>query len=345
MLKNVIKSIVLLLTGVVLLSCDGKNDSRGPKTENLIITFDKNVVKPGETVKLQVYYKGEDVTSSAALYNGTGTDFNDVLMDKTSFSLPEVGKYYYWAGYKGEVSEVITIHVTDRDLPVVPQDPKSGSSDFVHRTFFNQHTGQDCQYCPRMVRKLNSVLSDPAVSDKVVLSVIRNYNSKEAGFANIKNPSGGWPYLVIDNVRSLDYDDRDETFKALINDRTSTAAAAGIAAKADWYEETKEIVVTVAVKAAVAAEYNVGLWLMQDKYYADQTVPDSSFSGDTYNWHDNCVRVAESKYLGAHVGYPLGFIDQKDVRRWTYILKVDDSWFKYITLDYSKLHFAAFLME
>ena len=79
------------------------------------------------------------------------------------------------------------------------------------------------------------------------------------------------------------------------------------------------------------------------QYYADQTVPDSSFSGETYNWHDNCVRVAESKYLGAHVGYPLGFIDQKDVRRWTYILKVDDSWFKYITLDYSKLHFAAFV--
>ena len=69
------------------------------------------------------------------------------------------------------------------------------------------------------------------------------------------------------------------------------------------------------MKAAVSGEYNVGLWLLQDGYYRKHTVDNGRLGllegtwGDSYNFHDNSVRVAESKYLGSHIGYPLGRIE------------------------------------
>jgi hypothetical protein len=134
------------------------------------------------------------------------------------------------------------------------------------------------------------------------------------------------------------------------------------------YEDEDIIVVKVAVKAAVDGEYNVGLWLMQDNFKKTQTInPGSTVEGwvegpkNPYNYHNNGVRLAESKYLNSHVGYPLGKMTAGQTKEWIYVLNIkskatqdldgsgtidhnDGTWWEgrsKVNLD--DLHFAAFV--
>ena len=130
----------------------------------------------------------------------------------------------------------------------------------------------------------------------------------------------------------------------------------------------------MAVKAAEADEYNVGLWLMQDNVYVPQSFMDEANANaldgtwkpgsplnNPYSYHNNAIRVAESRYLGAHVGYPLGMLQAGQTAEWIFLVNVnlgegidknddgkidhnDGSWWagwKKVNLD--DLHFAAFV--
>ena len=147
--------------------------------------------------------------------------------------------------------------------------------------------------------------------------------------------------MTFDNIRSYNYGTAPETFRNDIRTTAGEKASVGISANPVYNAATKQIIVTVAVKAAVAGEYNVGLWLMQDDYYDKQVgAPDSS-----YDTHHNNVRVAESSYMGAHCGYPLGYLSVGQTAEWIYMIDVKDSWWTdlYDDVDLDDLHFAAFV--
>ena len=309
--------------------------------EGFRVRIDKSVIKADgiDCVTLSVLYDGVDVSQEASFYMGPGT-LDDVLMTSRSFSSTIVGEYKFWASYAGEVSPTMSVKVTDLDIPSSVTDPQPNNADFVHRVFLNQHTGANCGYCPYMTRFLRESLVDD-VKDMVVLSVLRNYLSPEPGFANVKNPTSGWPYMTFDNIRSYNYGTAPETFRNDIRTTAGEKASVGISANPVYNAATKQIIVTVAVKAAVAGEYNVGLWLMQDDYYDKQVgAPDSS-----YDTHHNNVRVAESSYMGAHCGYPLGYLSVGQTAEWIYMIDVKDSWWTdlYDDVDLDDLHFAAFV--
>ena len=337
------KYVTLVALSLITLSC-GDEKSKGGEgvfTEDLVVSFDRNVIMNdgNQRAVLRAYYKGKDVSEDAMFYMGPGT-IDDKLMTSRSFSSTVVGEYQFWVSYAGEVSETVSVKVTDLDIPSSVTDPQPNSADFVHRVFLNQHTGANCGFCPHMTRFLRESLVDD-VKDMAVLSVLRNYQSPEPGFANVKNPSSGWPYMTFDNVRSYNYDTAPETFRKAIRAAALEKASVGISANPVYNEATKQIIVTVAVKAAVAGEYNVGLWLMQDNYYDKQVgAPDSS-----YDTHHNNVRVAESSYMGAHCGYPLGYLSVGQTAEWIYMIDVKDSWWtdSYDNVNLDDLHFAAFV--
>lgn len=355
-----INRIIFFLTALATIVACGEdiddNGGFGIKMDGLILTFDKSVIKANDSdaVTFKAYYNGSDVTKDVTFYKVAGTKYD--LIPGT-FTTSQVGEYKFQAAYKTTYSDVATISAISKDIPAAAKDTNPGSTSFVRRVFFNQHTGAQCPNCPFMTYLIKKTLSGD-MADKVVLASLRNY-AGEVGFASVPNPANSWPYLHIDYDSTYPYNGSVEGLQAKINDWTSAPAKVGISANPVYYEDG-QIVVKVAVKAAETNEYNVGLWLMQDNFKKTQLVDNSRLSllegtwGDSYNYHDNCVRVAESRYLGSHVGYSLGKIEAGDTAEWIFVVNVNlgseaysytDSWWegKKDGINLDDLHFAAFV--
>ena len=145
--------------------------------------------------------------------------------------------------------------------------------------------------------------------------------------------------MHVDMVQSFNYDAGSPALAALINERTATPALVGISANPVY--EKDRLVVRVSVKAAQTGNYNVGVWFLQDNVYGMQTDNLGITVGDdSYNNHNNCVRLADSEYMGSFVGYPLGEIKAGETAERTFLLNVNKRW-KLTNLD--DLHFAAFV--
>ena len=349
---------LLILAAAMLVSCDKEQGTSvgGVDIPDLAVSFDKNVIRnDGEKATMKAYYKGEDVSDKATFFQMKNGKLE--LYNSREFSSNTVGKYSFQVAYLTSTSKEVTVTVVDREIPERVADPQPANTSFVHRTFFNQHTGAKCGYCPGMTKLIKETLVGET-ADKVVLAVIRGFNGGEAGFAKVPNPSTDYPFLHIDYAEypRMSYKTSVQELTATINNRVSTSAVAGISANPVYYEETKQILVRVTVKADVKNEYNVGLWLMQDNFYAQQT-DNLGIVGpglnDPYNYHNNCVRLADSEYLGAHVGYPLGVLEKGQSADWVFAFDIKDAiekskskggwWESFSAEKLNDLHFAAFV--
>ena len=361
-MKKILTSAALLFAAALAFISCGDKDSTAPgygvNIPDLVLDFDKSVIQASgnDVVTFRAFFKGEDVSASSSLFLVEGKNYTP--MTSMSFYASKVGNYTFQVAYGTSKSDFVKIAAISREIPKAPADSKPQSTDFVHRTFLNQHTGAACPNCPFMTFLLKKTLTDD-VKDKVVLASVRNYGG-ETGFASVPNPASSWPYLHIDYAENCVYNAGTAALKSIIDRRTSTPAAVGISATPEYHEDG-QILVTVAVKAAVSGEYNVGLWLLQDGYYRKQTVDNGRLGllegtwGDSYNFHNNSVRVAESKYLGSHIGYPLGRIEAGQTKEWRFVVNVNLGSAEYGFIDHwwegygdgkvhlEDLHFAAFV--
>lgn len=377
-MKTLVKYFTLIMTLVAVLSCGEKEQpirGLGLDLDGAILAFDKTVIMAdgNDEVTFTSYYDGKNVDGQAKIYYRKGNTGNfDNRVGKT-FSTSQPGDYEFIVQYKTSKSEVVKISAIKKQFPQALPDPDPSNTSFVHRTFFNQYTGVECPNCPYMVYLLDQTLVD-GYEDKVVLAAIRNYSSKEEGFANIPNSGGYYPYLRIDYSTSYDHDGGTKSeLQNLIDQWTSVPAMVGISANAKYYEEDGQLIVTASVKAAETGDYNVGLWLMQDKYFMEQSISekvdypgalhgtwDNGYDNDPYknryDYHDNAVRVAASKYMGGHVGYPLGKIEAGKTAEWTFAVNVNigtqeysftDNWWEGISggINLDDLHFAVFVTK
>lgn len=373
-MKAISKIFMMLAAVTLMAACNddvsGLGGGLGLDAKGIVVTFNKSVIQASgdDVVTFRAYFDGNEVTDQAKFYvqkNGKWENFGG------SFSTDQVGTYTFKAAYKTGQSEYAYINAVSMNIPAAVNDPQPKNVSFVHRTFFNQHTGATCVWCPYMTHLLHKTLTEE-YEDKVVLVAVR---SDENGFANVTNPSNVLPYLHIDY--SSDYDHQMaseaavERLRAKIEDIVSTPAKAGISAVAQYHEDG-QIIVKVSVKAAETDEYNVGLWLLQDNFYTPQDFKDANNPGaldgtwkpgssldNPYSYHDNCLRLTESRYLGAHVGYPLGRIERGETADWIFLVKaqignedvngdkevdLNDSWWKGKgRVNLEDLHFAAFV--
>ena len=375
-MKAISKLCSAIAAVAVMAACSekegGESIGAGINTKGVTITFDKSVIKAdgNDIVTFKAYYDGRDVSDQAKFYNIV--DGRPKRMNDRIFATTEVGSYSFWATCNTGQSEQVTISAISKDIPAAASDDSPSNTSFVHRTFFNQYTAGTCIWCPYMTHLLHKSLKD-GYEDKVVLASIR---SGESGFAQVSNPSSGLPYLHIDYSMGYDHQMASQAavdrLRNLIDGVVAKPAVAGISANTKYYEEDGQILVKVAVKAAVADEYNVGLWLMQDNVKEPQSFKDEANANaldgtwkpgpnNPYNYHNNSVRVAESRYLGAHVGYPLGMLQVGQTAEWIFLVNVnlgagkdtngdevvnhhDGSWWAGKTkVNLEELHFAAFV--
>jgi hypothetical protein len=346
---------LLVLAAAVLVSCEDKADPAGGSSirlPDLAISFDKNIIQNDGTdaVTFKAYYKNEDVSDKATFYRNIPDKLVPEVLSSRVFTSTTVGSYKFKVGYMDSYSDEITVTVTSKTLPSAVADPQPANVSFVHRAFLNQYTGAGCGYCPYMIRLLRQTLVDE-VADKAVLASLRTYGGED-GFAMVPNPSSAYPYLHIDYHDDYDSNLPSEGLAAKINAIAEAPAKVGISANPVYFADEKQIAVRVVVKAAQKGEYNVGLWLMQDNYYKIQK--DSDHIGDSsYNYHDNCVRVADSNYLGYHIGFPLGILDRGETGEWVFMFDLKDAieknkskggwWESFSNEKLNDLHFAAFV--
>lgn len=335
---------LLASAAALLVSCDETAGNDVSVDDDFAIVFDKNVITAdgNDAVTFTATLKGEDVTANTVFYLGEGLDMTELSGNK--FVADKTGLYKISASYLTFVtSEPLIINAINVSIPAAAEDPQPSKTSFVHRAFLNQYTGTGCQYCPGMIRAIRSAMADETVADMAVLAAIHSYGAGDPAY--ISSPrTTNYPYLQIDMADDFTYDQDPEAkrgvLKSLLQARTSSPAKVGISANPNYYEEEQMLVVRVAVKAAETGSYNLGVWFLQDNVYGIQN-DGIGIADNSYNYHDNCVRVADSRWMYSYVGYPVGTIQAGKTVERTFVLPIMKTEWK--LKDMNDIHFAAFV--
>lgn len=343
-MRNIMKFASLLLaSAVMLISCEKNGGDNTDMDAGFQISSNKNVIQSNGTdaATFTAELDGKDVTAETTFY------LKDTMTPLTGNKLTadKAGVYNVIGMYGTFYTEEPTA-VTAIDIPVpgAAEDPAVSNTSFVHRAFLNQYTGTGCGYCPGMVRALRAAFEDEETKNMAVHAAVHSYGAGDPAYI-VGPKASGYPYLEIDMAVSFSYDLDPEAklgvLKQAISERVSVPAKVGISANPVVKDDL--LVVTVEVKAAETGEYNLGVWFMQNNVYGQQT----DYLGlvakdpDTYNYHENCVRKADSKYGNSYAGYPLGSIEAGKTALRTFVLNIDKDTWK--LKDMNNLHFAAFV--
>lgn len=337
-MKNIFKIASLLAAAVVLFSCE-KVESQG---NGLELVSDKDVIQADgkDAATLKVMYNGKDVTTESLIYDEND---NEVVLADGKFTATEVGEYKFYADYgtmstfnKGaDDNGLYVVKAINVPVPSAAEDPQPQNTSFVHRTFLTQYTGTGCGYCPYMIKILRSVIEDKVIPENAVLAAVHSYGTSDPAYISQPKTSN-YPYLTLDLVQGFSHAQNADVLKTLISERTAGAAKAGISVSPAYYSEEGCLVVKVAVKAAADGIYNVGAWLLEDGIYGAQSDYDN-VGDDSYDTHENCVRIADSKYKGTWFGHELGTLSKGKVAEKTFVMNLKRSW------EVENLHLAVFV--
>lgn len=341
-MKNIFKIASLLAAAVVLFSCE-KVESQG---NGLELVSDKDVIQAGgkDAATLKVMYNGKDVTAESLIYDEND---NEVVLADGKFTATEVGEYKFYADYgtmstfnKGlDDNGLYVIKVIDVPVPVTVADPQPTGTMFVHRAFLTQYTGTACGYCPLMIRQVKELVADKIIPTRAVHASSHSgpfTTNDPAKIDNGPQSPGGYPYMHIDLVTGYTHTTGIGVLRTLIDKSIASIAKAGIAVSPAYYSDKDCLVVKVAVKAAVDGIFNVGAWLLEDGIYGAQSDYDN-VGDDSYDIHENCVRIADSKYKGTWFGHELGNLSKGEVAEKTFIMNLKRSW------EVENLHLAVFV--
>lgn len=340
-MKNIMKFASLLFAAAVMvISCDKTGGDDTDMDARFYISSDKNVIQSNgsDVATFTAVLDGKDVTSETTFY------FKDSMtpLEGNKLSADKAGVYnvigMYGTFYR---EEPVSVTAIDMPVPAPAEDPAASNTSFVHRAFLTQYTGTGCKYCPGMIRALRTAFEDEETKNMAVHSAVHSYNVGDPAY--ITGPkASGYPYLEIDMAVSFSYDLDPEAkagvLKKAISERVSAPAKVGISANPVVKDDV--LVVTVEVKAAEAGEYYLGVWFMQDNVYGQQT-DGLGIADNSYNYHENCVRSADSRFGNTYAGYPLGEIKAGKTVQRTFVLNIDKESWK--LKDMNNLHFAAFV--
>ena len=341
---------MLLMSALMLVSCDkveGGEQTGGEDVSldaRFYMALDKNVIQSNgeDSVTLTAVLDGKDVTAETIFYLVSGKDLKP--MEGNVFSTSTEGEYSFRASYMTFVTnDPVAVKAINVAIPNAAEDSDLSNTSFVHRSFLNQYTGTACGYCPGMKRAIEEAFKDEQTKNMAVLAAVHSYGSGDPAYIAAPRASG-YPYLEIDMSAGFSYEmdpnAKGGVLKAALLERTSVPAKVGISANPSLSDDL--LVVRVAVKAAEAGDYSLGVWFMQDNVYGQQTdylgIADSS-----YNYHNNCVRVADSRYQNNYAGFPLGTLAKGQVVERTFVCTIEKDDWKLRNL--SDLHFAAFVTE
>lgn len=343
-MKRILKIAALLSAAGLLFSCGekmegGKGTGESLEVSPLQLSVDKDVIQSNgsDVATFKVIFEGKDVTSEAVICDDS---FNE--LGKSTFTTSQDGEYRFYATYgtastynnKADDKGLLTVKAISVPVPSVATDPQPNNTSFVNRAFLTQFTGTGCGNCPGMVDILRELKKDNTITDDAVLAAIHTYNSSDPAYLDKYSATpNSYPFLQVDMVNGFFVSNGEGTLREHISNSVSDGAKAGVSVNPVYYPDSRDLVIRVSVKAAVDGIFNVGAWLLEDGIVGQQTgAPDSS-----YDTHDNCVRITDSKYYTTYFGYPLGELEAGETAEKTFVMYVKK---KFIV---ENLHLAVFV--
>lgn len=311
----------LAIAAATLVGCEPTNGPQnGRVTGDITLTADKNTVEVGKAITFTVTNNaGEDVTSSAVIYNKT-LDFTEV---ENPYVATVDGTFEFYAVAGSSISKSIEITVVPT-IPALPEDSNPSSTSFNHRILLVDHTGNTCGYCPQMMKALKEISETGDYHSKYYEAMSHSYaatdpaSSSAAMAVSSYYGVSSYPTLTYNLQYSTTSSFNAEHIKAQIDAQWKESAEAGIAASASISPAGTMVVVNAEVKAAVANDYRINAWLLEDGVYAKQI----NASEEWMNTHNNCIRqLAKSEPLS---GIDLGLIEAGKCASTTMTLSVNN---------------------
>ena len=317
---------VLAVYGLVSCSEDG----RETVSADLRLVPDKTVIEPNgfDAVTFTVEYDGIDVTDESSVYMEDGAPAG------FTFTTDAEGSYGFYAEYKGERSETVTIVATST-MPEIPEDPEPENTAFSRKVLLLQFTGTGCSFCPYMLSALKEFEASP-MRTQFVKVACHSYASDDKAYYSgplaLVQKVPGYPYVTYDLDNGL-YTTNSTSSKELlsllrsniISETTKRPALAGIAASSALIGSN--VVVSMSVKVAETGEYKVAAWLVEDGIYDEQANP-NQVPGD-FDTHNDCLRYAQ--YTGSgktadYTGVSLGTVNAGEEADYTFSIPVEEGW-------------------
>lgn len=343
-MKNIFKYASLLLSAVMLISCqgqsgdeqDGPDGPDGPVTGKVLeLTGDKAYVQTfgGDYVTLTVTLDGQPVTEGVTFYDAKG---KVLALDGFKFSTTKEGEYSIWASYGTFQTETIVIRAVSVEIPETPADSKPASTSFKTRILLNEFTTVGCTACPTMKKVLHEALEDESMKEMLVMTECHT------GLVNsVPDPAyvrtefddfcatTGYPFVKVDMYYGFDNGAR-YTAAALKTDLKEMRdakmdVAAGIAVNSSVKDG--KLVAKVTMKSAADGAYRIGAMLLEDGIYGKQ------LGGGAEPWmdtHDGCVRYIDSYYSASgsprYYGHSVGDVAKGKTADYIFVWDLDKIW-------------------
>lgn len=347
-MRRIFNLASLFSVAVMLVSCGDKESAvdTGFKSPDfqLIVTNDVFKNDGVDGAKFTALWEGTDVTSSSDV-TFWDNKHEELQLENGVLKSTKEGIFQVYARY-GTMSTfdkyarnqgLISVRAVSYEVPTVAADPKPGNTSFVHRAFLTQYTGTNCPNCPLMIDVLRELIKDNTIPSKAVHAAVHSYSGQGAQDpAYISNPSvNNYPYLEVDLNQGFMTDGKNaSTLRTLVNQSVATDAKAGVSVNSVYYPEKKTLVAKVQIKAHVDGLYNIGAWLLEDNIFGEQ----AGGKDDSYDYHNNCVRVADSYYYDTYFGHFVGELKAGETAEKTFIMEdKKNAW------NADNLHLAAFV--
>ena len=251
--------------------------------------------------------EGNDVTSLSRIYDAASLE---ALADAT-FTAMELGRYEFFASYKGVVSESVTVIVVASTILQVPEDHNPNNLAFHHRPILILHSGMNCGYCPYALDYLKQLEATEwngrynevschagayASGDPANSQAANTLNSFQSSLVS------GYPTVIVNFYTSIGDYRLNSMRSGLSKVWKESGADVGVAmavAKGD-----NEVICSAQIKAAVEQEYCVNVWLLENGIYSPNQ---TNATKDYHKIYNHAIRntsefVSKTSFEGLNVG-------------------------------------------
>ncbi len=300
------KFFALALAALAFVGCDteknpGSGGNEHKPTGDATLVANNNSVEVNTPIEFTVTAAdGTDLTAEAVIYDKS----HDYTVVDNPFTPTFDGEYEFYAVVGTIITNSVKVSVVPT-IPALPEDAQPENTVFNHRILLVDHTGNTCGYCPQMMKALENVSKTGDYHSKYYEAMAHTYSNGDPAFSGaasvISNHHGvsSYPTLTYNFYHTTQSSYNDAHIMGQIDQLWKAEGAdAGIAAAATL--ASASVIVNTEVKAAVANDYRITAWLLEDGIYAKQT----NATEEWMNTHDNAIRqrVSSNDISGVDLG-------------------------------------------
>ena len=302
------KFFALALAALAFVGCDteknpGSGSNEQKPTGDATLVANNNSVEVDTPIEFTVTAAdGTDLTAEAVIYDKS----HDYTVVDNPFTPTVDGEYEFYAVVGTIITNSVKVSVVPT-IPALPEDAQPENTVFNHRILLVDHTGNTCGFCPHMMKALKNVAETDDYHSKYYEAMAHTYSNGDPAFSGaasaVTNHFGvtGYPALTFNfhHTARADANSGESFIMGQIDQLwKADGADAGIAAAATL--ASASVIVNTEVKAAVANDYRITAWLLEDGIYAKQT----NATEEWMNTHDNAIRqrVSSNDISGVDLG-------------------------------------------